>query len=90
MKVGDVVILAIKKNFEDEKKKLTFLLNDEKHILNAITPKIKEKIVSEYLKEVNNSMPFLISSKGGTNVVSSYKRPIDMREAGEMAKQIFK
>ena len=81
---------AYSKVLEDENKKLTFLLSDEKHIINAITPKMKEKIVSEYLKEVNNSMPFLISSKGGTNVVSSHKRPIDMREAGEMAKQIFK
>ena len=75
---------------EDENKRLNYLLNDESRIMGMITPKIKEKIINEYLKGVNKTSPFLIASKGGNDVVASYKKPINMKEAGEMAKKIFK
>lgn len=81
--------VAYARVLEDENKKLTSCMSDENYILNSITPNIKDKIVREYLKEVNKNMPFLINSKGGTNVITSYKKPTNMLEAKEMATKIF-
>ena len=86
----DSLEIAYSRVLEYENNKLTSILKDENHILNSITPKIKEKIVNEYLKEVNFNSPFLINSKGGNNVITSYKKPLNMIDAGEMAKKIFK
>lgn len=82
--------MAYSRVLEEENKKLTFILNDEKHIVNAITPEIKEKIVKQYLKEVNLNTPFLFGSESGSNVIAAYKRPMSVNEAGEMAKKLFK
>lgn len=75
---------------EEENQKLTSILSDEKHIVQAISPKIKEDIVKQYLKEVNLKSPFLFGSESGSNVVATYKRPMSVNEAGEMAKKLFK
>ena len=82
--------LAYSTVLENENKKLNSLLNDKERIFNQITPEIKEKIISEYLKGINKNSPFLLTSSGGNNIVSTYKKPINIIEAGEMAKKIFK
>ena len=82
--------MAYSSVLEEENKKLTSIMSDEKHIVNAISPKMKEKIVKDYLKEVNLNTPFLIGSGFGSNVVATNKRPMSVNEAGEMAKKLFK
>ena len=51
---------------------------------------IKEQIIKDYLKGLNKMSQYLIASNDGDKVIASYKKPITMREAGEMAKKIFK
>lgn len=82
--------IAYGRVLEKENARLNNLVNDEEYIFNKITDKTKEKILKEYLNSVNSNSPFLMNSKGGNNVVTSYKKPISVSEAGEMAKKIFK
>ena len=63
-------------------------VNDEQYVMSHITNKMKNKIIEDYLKNINNSSPFLMTSKGGSDVVSSYKKPANMMEAKEMAEKI--
>lgn len=75
---------------EDENKRLNHIINDKNRAIEMIGPEVKEKIINDYLKGLNKTSPFLIASKGGNDVIASYKKPINMKEAGEMAKKIFK
>ena len=75
---------------EDENKRLNYIINDKNRVIEMIGPEVKEKIINDYLKGLNKTSPFLIASKGGNDVIASYKKPINMKEAGEMAKKIFK
>lgn len=80
--------IAYSKVLEKENSRLADALNGE-NLLNLINEETKEQIINDYLKQVNSS-PFLITSKGGNNVVTSYKKPYSVNEAGEMAKKLFK
>ena len=74
---------------EKENERLKKSLSGEQLITN-LSDKDKEAIVAEYLNKINHNSPFLMSSRGGNNIVSSYKKPSSVNEAGEMAKKIFK
>ena len=81
--------IAYSNVLEKENKQLKNNLNTE-NLLELLSEKDKEKIISEYLSKINCESPFLMSSRGGNNIVSSYKKPSSVNEAGEMAKKIFK
>ena len=81
--------LAYSSVLEKENERLRDSLNSENKI-RSLSDNDKEIIVTEYLNKINRESPFLMSSRGGNNIVSSYKKPISVNEAGEMAKKIFK
>lgn len=82
--------IAYGRVLENDNNRLKKLLKDEKYIETHITENIKQEILKNYLSQVNNNSPFLMNSKGGNNITTSYKKPISVIEAGEMAKKIFK
>ena len=82
--------LAFCKVLENENFRLNTLLNDNEFILKNLNEKGKELIVKEYLSQINNNSPALITSKGGNNIVATYKKPLSVNEAGELAKKLFK
>lgn len=82
--------LAFCKVLENENIRLNSLLNDNEYIVKNLSNENKEKIVKEYLSQINNNSPVLITSKGGNNVVATYKKPLSVNEAGELAKKLFK
>ena len=82
--------LAFCKVLENENSRLNNLLNDDEYLLRNLNEKSKESIIKEYLSQINNNSPALITSKGGNNVVATYKKPLSVNEAGELAKKLFK
>lgn len=82
--------IAYSKVLENDNTRLKKLLKDERFIEKNISENVKQSILKEYLNQVNNYSPFLMNSKGGNNITASYKKPISVFEAGEMAKKIFK
>ncbi len=81
--------IAYGKVLEKENEMLNNRLNNKEFALNLLSDSDKEKIVKDYLNKVSLS-PNLMTSKGGSTIASSYKKPVTVFEAGEMAKKIFK
>lgn len=81
--------IAYSSVLEKENNRLKDMLKSD-NVISSLSETDKEKIVTEYINKINHQSPFLMSSKGGNNIVSSYKKPNSVNEAGEMAKKIFK
>ena len=82
--------MAYSKVLEEEVAKLNKVVNNKDFELNSVSERTKKMIVDDYLKKLNNGSPYLMMTKGGDNVLSSYKKPSSVSEAGELAKKIFK
>ena len=82
--------MAFCKVMEDENFRLNNLINDKDFIVKNIDEDSKKSILNEYLSQINNNSPALINSKGGNNIVATYRKPLSVIEAGELAKKMFK
>lgn len=93
-KKEDALSLAYSKVLNNNLKTKEELVEDEDFLNQFVykNEKIKNKIIEEYLLEINNnqSVP-LISNLRGTSSVSSPKfKPRNLKEAGRFAEQILK
>lgn len=75
---------------ETENKQLKNVVDNKNFQLEDIDENVREEIINNYLNKLNNYSPSLMMSKGGDKVITSYKKPSSMSEAGELAKKIFK
>ena len=81
-------VLASKYKSEEE------LSKDDNFLSNYVynNEKIKEKIVTEYLKDLknNNTPPIILNVKGDSVGVTSPTKPKDLSEAREIVARLFK
>lgn len=88
-KSGSPLVEAYARVLENNNSKLLGEKQNEDELIKNISMQAKEKIVEDYLKQLNMS-PFLMRGCGGVSVASSTIKPSSVEEAGEMAKKLFK
>ncbi|MBO5926130.1 MAG: hypothetical protein J6Q38_01040 [Clostridia bacterium] len=80
----------LKKIVDDYESKMNYLSSDE-YALNLISNQgLKNKIIEEYLKQIESSKPTVrLISGNGLATVSPPSTPKSLAEAGDIARQIF-
>ncbi len=73
-----------------ERKSAEELVNDDKFLTEYIYPsdKIRDKIISEYIAELNSNTPSVMA-KGGETFITPPKSPKNLKEAMNLAEKLL-